>query len=220
MNAHRPKKRRKTAQGVDRSNVIVGRLKANQAPEAGAAELVVAGLSYNASAILAFRLSDVNLTACFKALTDASERVNRGDLRDAEALLTAQAVTLNVVFTHLAHRAQMNIGEYPEAADRYMRLALKAQSQCRATVETVAVIKNPPTVFAKQANIAQGSQQVNNLMLQPAVGARARAGKLESEKTELLEAHGKRVDSATTGATGGVDSELAPVGTLHRPQDV
>ena len=42
-----------------------------------------------------------------------------------------------------------------------MRLSLKAQGQCRATLETLAVIKNPP-VFAHQANIAHGPQQVNN----------------------------------------------------------
>ena len=28
--------------------------------------------------------------------------------------------------------------------DRYMRLALKAQAQCRATLETLATVKNPP----------------------------------------------------------------------------
>jgi hypothetical protein len=35
-----------------------------------------------------------------------------------------------------------------------MRLALRAQGQCRATLETLAVMKSPPTVFARQANIA------------------------------------------------------------------
>jgi len=44
-----------------------------------------------------------------------------------------------------------------------MRLALRAQSQCRATLETLAVIKNPTTVaYVRQANIANGPQQVNN----------------------------------------------------------
>ncbi len=56
----------------------------------------------------------------------------------------------------------MNAGEYLDATDRYMRLALKAQAQCRATLETLAKIKNPPTLFAQQANIAHGPQQVNN----------------------------------------------------------
>ena len=40
-----------------------------------------------------------------------------------------------------------------------MRIALKAQSQCRATLETLAAVKNLPVVFARQANIAQGPQR-------------------------------------------------------------
>ena len=44
-----------------------------------------------------------------------------------------------------------------QAAETYMRLALKSQSQCRTTVETLAEIKNPRQVaFVKQANIAGG----------------------------------------------------------------
>jgi transposase InsO family protein len=44
-----------------------------------------------------------------------------------------------------------------------MRLALKAQSQCRATVEALAEMKNPkPVAYVQQANIANGPQQVNN----------------------------------------------------------
>jgi hypothetical protein len=31
--------------------------------------------------------------------------------------------------------------EYLDATDRYLRLALKAQGQCRATLETLAAIK-------------------------------------------------------------------------------
>ena len=40
-----------------------------------------------------------------------------------------------------------------------MRMAMKAQNQCRMTLETLATIKNPPVVFAKQANINNGGQQ-------------------------------------------------------------
>jgi len=47
----------------------------------------------------------------------------------------------------------------------HMRLALEAQNQCRMTLETLATIKNPPTVFARQANIAHRPQQVNNAMM-------------------------------------------------------
>jgi len=52
---------------------------------------------------------------------------------------------------------------------------LKAQSQCRATLEALAAIKNPPIVYARQANIAAGPQQVNNGVPGP-VRADARAG--------------------------------------------
>jgi hypothetical protein len=109
-----------------------------------------------------YRFVGDDLTECLNALTDAAERVNRGDLSDVEAILTAQSVTLNIMFAELTRRATLNMGEYLDAADRYMRLALKAQGQCRATIETLAVMKNPAPVFAKQANIAHGPQQVNN----------------------------------------------------------
>ena len=44
----------------------------------------------------------------------------------------------------------------------YLRLALKAQAQSRATAEALAAIKQGPVVIARQANIAHGPQQVNN----------------------------------------------------------
>ncbi len=68
--------------------------------------------------------------------------------------------TLDSIFNSLVQRAINS--EYLDHLDRYLKLALRAQSQCRATWETLAAIKNPPIVYAKQANIAQGHQQVNN----------------------------------------------------------
>jgi hypothetical protein len=61
-----------------------------------------------------------------------------------------------------------------------MRLALKAQAQCRATIETLATMKNPPLVIAKQANISAGHQQVNN-------GAPSRAEVSSNQPNELFE---------------------------------
>ncbi len=48
----------------------------------------------------------------------------------------------------------------------------QAQGQCRAALETPAPIKNPTVVFARQANIAHGPQQINNGM-EPARAANA-----------------------------------------------
>jgi hypothetical protein len=44
------------------------------------------------------------------------------------------------------------MGEYLETVDRYMRLALKAQRQCRAMLKCLAETKNPaPLAIGKQA---------------------------------------------------------------------
>ena len=40
---------------------------------------------------------EMDLTASLNALTESSDRVNRGDLAEAEALPTAQAMTLNTI---------------------------------------------------------------------------------------------------------------------------
>lgn len=52
--------------------------------------------------------------------------------------------------------------EYLNQVELNLRLALKAQAQCARTVEVLAAMKNPPIIFANQANIAQGHQQINN----------------------------------------------------------
>lgn len=89
-------------------------------------------------------------------LADRCKSVFKGDLRAAESMLISQAKALDIVFAALARRA---IGqEYLIQFDVNLRLALKAQNQCRMTLETLAAIKNPPVVFAKQANIAHGPQ--------------------------------------------------------------
>ena len=61
-------------------------------------------------------------------------------------------------------------------------MAYKAQNQCRMTSETLSTIKNPPVVYAKQANIAHGPQQVNN-----GPSSATRTGENEKLPNELLE---------------------------------
>jgi len=153
---------------------------------------------------------EISLMDTLAVLREKAAAINAGDLKDAEALLMSQALALNTVFGELARRAALNMGEYLEAADKYMRLALKAQGQCRATLETLAVIKNPPVVFAKQANIAHGPQQVNN-------GARlpARTENATIAPNELLEAHTVTgLDTGATATAGASDPALATVGAI------
>jgi len=162
-------------------------------------------------------VGELDLTTLADELSAQVSAVTKGDLQRAEAMLIAQAHTLEALFYELARRAGNNMGEYLQAAETYMRLALKAQSQCRATLETLATIKNPaPVAFVRQANIAHGPQQVNNAP--PPDASRAR----ESEKapSKLLEAtDGKRLDVGATAQAVGADSHVEALGSIDRSEN-
>lgn len=84
-------------------------------------------------------------------------------MRRPEAMLVAQMHTLDGLFSNFARRAHGNMeAGHGDAAERYLKLALKAQSLCRTTIEAQTTLKNPPIVFAKQANVTTGPQQINN----------------------------------------------------------
>ncbi len=145
-------------------------------------------------------------------LREKTAVIHAGDTRPIETMLTAQADALDAIFSHLARRAALNLGEYIGAAETYLKLALRAQSQCRATLETLATIKNPPNVaFVKQANIAHGPQQVNNgTACEP-----ARVEETANPPTELLEhEHAQRLDTGTASKASAGDPVMATVGTI------
>lgn len=187
------------------------------------ADLVADGEATNASTALRFVHADhgeLSLTDMVASLRTHGEAVNRGDLSAAERMLNAQAVALNTIFAEMARIAHCNLFKVPDVADRYLRLALKAQSQSRATVETLAAIKNPPVVFARQANIAHGPQQVNNGPAPNSTPASAHPGETVSAPTELLEdsTHGSTpLDTRATKAASRTHPQLEPVGALDRP---
>lgn len=144
-----------------------------------------------------------------KAQTEAA---SRNDLTRLEGMLTVQAHVLDAVFNRCARSSALNAGEFPEAMERYMRLALRAQAQCRATIETLAEIKNPKSVaFVSQANIAGGHQQVNN--------SPARAERSNSAN-EILEGSdsGERLEQSTQGEAVLSDSSLATMGARDRAE--
>lgn len=138
------------------------------------------------------------------------DKVENGDLQYCESMLVGQANALQAIFVNLARRASNQ--EYLNHYETYLRLALKAQNQSRMTLETLATIKNPPVVFAKQANINQGSgnQQVNNGAPVPAT----RAEKIINQPNELLEVQhgGEILDASTTGATIRKNQAVEAVG--------
>ena len=93
----------------------------------------------------------------------------------------------------------------------FLRLAYKAQSQCRSTLQALSDIKNPSVVYAKQANITHGNQQVNNGVTAP----RTQENKIYSN--ELLEhTHGERLDTREKNTASCINSELAAVEYINR----
>ena len=133
-------------------------------------------------------------------------------------MLIAQAHTLDELFNHLARRARHNLGEYLIAGETYLRLALKAQSQCRATLETLAQIKNPPSVaFVKQANIANGPQQVNNEVTSDVLRPR----EIENQQNKLIgDNHELLPDTRASALTCGVNTPVGTLETVYRAKDI
>jgi hypothetical protein len=133
--------------------------------------------------------------------------VSQGNLERPEALLMAQATTLDAIFQDLTQLAYKNMHQL-DSAERLLRLAFRAQSQSRATVETLGNMKNPPTVFARQANLTTGPQQVNNGIAPASVPI---------VRNELLE-HGdaKRLDIITSSGSGRSNSKVAALAKIDR----
>ena len=151
-------------------------------------------------------MGPLDMTALIDTLADGIRTVNDGDMSRVEAMLFAQAQALQSMFMAFSRRALTQ--EYQRNLESFFRLSLKAQSQCRATLETLAAIKNPPVVFARQANINNGGQQQVNNGATPAHAANAAQAPAG--------AHAGGSDSAQTGLLGSASSadilEPRPVG--------
>ena len=169
--------------------------------------------SVNAAAVMeaygkaAFGNQDIHVL--IDELRGKFDQVEKGDLHLCESMLVGQANALQTIFVNLARKA--NNQEHLKQYETFLRLALKAQNQSRMTLETLAAIKNPPIVYARQANINHGSgnQQVNNGTMPDNQATRTEENK--SEPNKLLEAdHGsKTLDTRATSATGGKNPSMA-----------
>lgn len=181
--------------------------------------IAVDGVLANAATVLAFSKRQLgkegNILQAVESLHKCIKASKEGDLSVSDTYLIGQATALNSIFNEMMRCAALSLGTHLEATDTYMRLGLKAQSQCRATLESLAKIKNPPNVaFVKQANIAHGPQQVNI----NAAGV-ARVEEIKSPPTELLEHDDGRqwLDTGTASTAGTRDPSMATVGTIDRP---
>ena len=167
--------------------------------------------------------SSLDINAVAAEMRDQSAEIRNGNMGRAESMLIAQAHSLDMLFSYLTRRAHGNMGAgYLQATETYLRLALRAQNQCRSTLETLSAIKNPPVVFAKQANFATNQQVNNSVPSQPEPMAKDVSPALENEteQNELGESGYELLENArASGITGGTVQEPETVGAIHRPED-
>jgi hypothetical protein len=88
------------------------------------------------------------------------EKVERGDLAIASRILAAQAITLDSMFTEFARRAALNMGQYIDATERFGRLVMKAQSNCRSALEALAKLHQPREQTVRHVHVNEGGQAI------------------------------------------------------------
>lgn len=77
---------------------------------------------------------DLSLTDMVASLRESGGATNRNDLAAAERMPHANVVSLSAIFCGLARVSPANMLKSVDAADRYLRLAPKAQAQARMTL--------------------------------------------------------------------------------------
>ncbi|MDH6150543.1 MULTISPECIES: hypothetical protein [Paraburkholderia] len=160
--------------------------------------------------------AELDLTAYARELRKQADAVKAGDLSTVEAMLITQANTLDMMFNQLARKAAHS--EYLNQMEANLRLALKAQAQCRSTLEALAEIKNPrPVAFVKQQNVGH-NVQVNNGTAPPTV-ARAHE-ESDDQSNKLLEhQHGEWLDTGAAGEAGRGNQAMEAVGAVNRAEN-
>lgn len=154
---------------------------------------------------------NLNINSAVDELRELVAEVQAGSMKRPEAMLVAQAHALDALFSALSMRSLSNSSAgYLEAADRYLRLALKAQAQAVRTIEALGELKNPrPVTFVRQANVAH-NQQVNNHPSQAGENQKAAEQTISGAGYELLP------DSRASGIEGATYPPVATLETIDR----
>jgi hypothetical protein len=192
---------------ADKKQILTLKLEKNQTKEQALAEFQSKSEFLSTAVIESFNVSlgeDFDFQSNMRVLGKTIREIQSGDLSKIEEMYISQAVALEAMFASLARRAKVQdkLLQY----DTHMRLALKAQNQSRATLQALVQLKQPSnTQFIKQANIAQGHQQVNNL-----------AEKNITPQNKLLEDSYAKLDTGTTPTTTGIDTALEALDKINR----
>lgn len=165
------------------------------------------------SGAIASIMDSGNNTKAVDAAKDGVEetlsKVRSGNLEDLESILVNQVYVLNGLFNQLVIQGKASLSDpavmqsLPNHPKTMLNVALKAQTQCRATVQTINDLKNPKkTTFIKN--------QLNNVKME-----------LE-ERIEQLEdtEHGsKKLDRGTEGTAISINPEVEALEVINRGKD-
>ena len=148
------------AQATNKLNVTV---EAGKSDERQLAEMAINPVAHGLAAVQQFSKGTFgaqDTTELFHVLSDQVTAAKRGDLRHQRAILAGQASALNAIFTEMARRAGCNMSEYVQATQLYLGMALKAQAQCRSTIEALDRLSNGHVQTVKHVHVNEGGQAV------------------------------------------------------------
>jgi hypothetical protein len=135
------------------------------------------------------------------------EAVRSGDMGGLERILVGETLTLDQIFYSLCRKTGR--AGHPEKTAMILQAALKTQAAIRSSIQTLTLLKSPPSL-----NVIAGNQtNIGEVNLN-------RDLRLENAPSKLLEAtHGQRVDAISQGISGGEDQDLVAVAESDRTED-
>jgi hypothetical protein len=136
-----------------------------------------------------------------------SKALASGDMSQVENMLFSMSHTLQSTFSHYLQLASATSNV--NTADSLIRIALKAQNQCRQSLATLGDLKNPKrATFIKQQNNLL--QQINKENSEKTICNQNKQSRLEHEQS---------LDRRTLQGTIQADSRVEAVGEVHRSKD-
>jgi hypothetical protein len=146
----------------------------------------------------------------------AGDEAAKGNMGLANRLLAAQALTLDSIFTEMARRMALNLGENLGATETYARIAMKAQAQSRATLEALAKLHQPREQTVRHVHVNQGGQAVIADQFHNHAGGAQNGG--SDDQSHGATAGAACVGPALLGADAGGNG--VPVPSRERPEKV
>lgn len=93
------------------------------------------------------------------SLKERADNAAGGNPAEASAMLMAQALSLDAIYTELARIALANVTN-GDAMERYLRIALKAQAGSRTALEAHARLHQPREQTVRHVHVNEGGQAV------------------------------------------------------------